>query len=515
MADSPSQQPTRRRALAVAGSLAAASSGAFHPLPANAADSQLVLRGVTIVDTQTGKLTPNMAIVIAGGKIGRIVPVAGFTAPASARTVDAHGAYVVPGYNDFHAHPLSSSDPEGSLTLMLANGVTGFREMASSPATLAARRAGTLMPAIPAPELLEIASETVSPGNSPAPAAAVEHVQKQIAQGADFIKVIEYRPDVFFAVAAECKRLNVRFIGHLNPAVDVRAAASAGMRSIEHMGPRDSILLGCSSQESALRPVPPPTAPPPPAAGPVSDAVIKRALANPTVNTPAQEIARYQRSIDTFDEARRQDLAAHFVAAGTWLAPTLIRVRTMLIGDDQTYRDDPNLQYVPAQTRQMWEEVSQQFGAKFTPAEHATLQALYAQLAKLVAPFKRDGVLMLAGSDLGGGFVIAGFGLHREFDLLEAAGVAPLDVLQMTTLNGAKFLGREATMGSVAVGKNANLVLLSANPVASIQNLHRIAGVVRAGTYYPASALAAMKQKTADRVRSGIAYTPPLLPPCC
>ena len=115
---------------------------------------------------------------------------------------------------------------------------------------------------------------------------------------------------------------------------------------------------------------------------------------------------------------------------------------------------------------------------------------------------------MLAGSDLGGGFVIAGFGLHREFDLLEAAGLSPLDVLQMTTLNGAKFLGRESTMGSVAVGKAANLVLLSANPMASVQNLHRIAGVVRGGTYHSAAALAAMKQKTADRVRAGVAYTP-------
>ena len=515
MASSNSEQPTRRRALAIAGGLVAASAGAFTPAPTGAAESDLVLRGVTIVDTQTGKLSPDMAIVIAAGKISRIVPAAGLTAGASARTIDGRGAYVVPGYNDFHAHPLSSSDPEGSLTLLLANGVTGFREMAASPAVLAARRAGTLMPAIDAPELLEIASETVSPGNSPTPAAAVANVQKQIAQGADFIKVIEYTPDVFFAVAAECKRQNVRFIGHLSPAVDVREAARAGMRSIEHMGPRDSILLGCSTEEAALRPGPPPGPPPPPPAGPVPDAVIKRALANPTVNTPAQEIARYQRSVDTYDEARRRDLAAIFTASGTWLVPTLIRVRTMLIGDDARYRDDPDLQYVPQPTRAMWEDVSQQFGAKFSPAQHATLQALYVQLAKLVAPFKRDGVQMLAGSDLGGGFVIAGFGLHREFDLLEAAGLSPLDVLQMTTLNGAKFLGRESTMGSVAGGKAANLVLLSANPIASIQNLHRITGVVRAGTYYSAAALAAMKKKTADRVRAGVAYTRPLLPPCC
>jgi cytosine/adenosine deaminase-related metal-dependent hydrolase len=85
----------------------------------------------------------------------------------------------------------------------------------------------------------------------------------------------------------------------------------------------------------------------------------------------------------------------------------------------------------------------------------------------------------------------------------------------MTTLNGAKFLGRESSMGSVAEGKDANLVLLDANPIASVQNLHRIAGVVRAGAYHSAADLAAMKQKTADRVAAGIAMTMPPRPPCC
>ena len=99
--------------------------------------------------------------------------------------------------------------------------------------------------------------------------------------------------------------------------------------------------------------------------------------------------------------------------------------------------------------------------------------------------------------------------------MLAAAGLSPLDVLQMTTLNGARFLGREATMGSVAVGKDANLVLLDANPVASVANLHRIAAVVRDGTYHSAEALAALKKKTADRVAAAVAFTGPGRPPCC
>ena len=68
------------------------------------------------------------------------------------------------------------------------------------------------------------------------------------------------------------------------------------------------------------------------------------------------------------------------------------------------------------------------------------------------------------------------------------AGLTPLQVLQSATLNGVRFLQREASMGTVEVGKNADLVMLDANPLADVANLHRLAGVVRAGIYHsPAS----------------------------
>ncbi len=474
----------------------------------------LALNGVTIIDTHDGKLIRNVAIVIENGRIAKIASAGSIVAGGSVRSIDAHGKFAVPGYLDLHAHPLSSSDPEGSLTLMLANGITGFREMAGRPAMFEARRQSKLMPLIDAPELLEMGGEILTPANVNSPAAAVAEIQKQKAQGADFIKVIDVRPDVFFAALAESTRSNLRFLGHLPPSVNVRDAATAGMRSIEHLGPRDSILLGCSTEESALRQlmVPPKS---PAIGGPIPASVIARALANPTVLTDPSEFPRYQRVIDTYSEARCRDLAAHFVAAGTWQVPTLIRIRTMELGDDPRYRNDPNLRYVPEPTRQMWEDVSQQFSSKLARGARETLAQLFALQLKLVKPFKRAGVQMMTGSDLGGGFVVAGFGLHQEFDLLEAAGLSGLEVLQMTTLNGAKFLGRESSMGRVEVGKDANLVLLDANPVASVQNLHRIYAVVRAGGYRSADDLEAMKKKTERRVAAGIASVAAARPPCC
>jgi imidazolonepropionase-like amidohydrolase len=84
--------------------------------------------------------------------------------------------------------------------------------------------------------------------------------------------------------------------------------------------------------------------------------------------------------------------------------------------------------------------------------------------------------------------------IHQYFNELAKAGLFPLRILQMTTLNPAEFLDRTATMGSIDVGKNADIVLLDSNPIESVQNLHGISGVVRAGFYYSHADLDALRE---------------------
>ena len=107
---------------------------------------------------------------------------------------------------------------------------------------------------------------------------------------------------------------------------------------------------------------------------------------------------------------------------------------------------------------------------------------------------------MMTGSDFGGGWVVPGVSLHQEFDLLEKAGLTPLRILQMTTWNGAEFLKRESTMGTVEEGKDANLVLLDANPLESVQSLHTIHAVVRAGSLYSRQCLEGLKEQVAGHI---------------
>ena len=119
----------------------------------------------------------------------------------------------------------------------------------------------------------------------------------------------------------------------------------------------------------------------------------------------------------------------------------------------------------------------------------AILQEYYGLRLKVTKLMKQNGVSILAATDLGGGHVIPGFSLRQEFKELAAAGLTPLEVLQATTLNAARFLNRESSMGAVEIGKNADRVLLDANPMESVANLDRIFAVVNKGRYLARSAL--------------------------
>ena len=463
----------------------------------------LVLTGVTVVDTHTGKVSPGMSVAINDGKITKIGKAGTLVAKGSTQTVDARRKYLVPGYWEMHAHPIDSPGRVDNLALMLANGVTGFRQMSGSDALLAERKAGTLMPPTDTPELLAMPGSILLRGNAATVSMAVAEVDKQKTEGADFIKTIDVTPPVFFAALDEAKKQGLLYDGHLSPGVDAVKASEAGMGVIEHLGPMETILIGCSTDEAAIRQgmakaaaaaaqAPAPPAPTTLNKAATADPVLMRAMADAGFSTRTQHV------IDTYSEEKCKAVARVFAEHNTWQVPTLIRLRTSEFGDDPEYVNNPNLRYVDPQTRALWDGVGKRFTARMSAADKATLTQEYALQMKVAKLFGDNGVKMLAGSDFGGIWLVAGFSLHQEFDQLAQAGFTPLQVLQMTTLDGAELLHRQATDGAVEEGKNANLVLLDGNPVENVQNLHKIFGVVRGGSYYSKERLEALKTKVQE-----------------
>lgn len=467
---------------------AAVLSSCAQPAAQAVAVQGLVLRNVNVVGTRDGSVQRGVNVVIDGGRI-QAISASPVRAGGSAQLVEGAGRYLVPGFLDMHTHaaPTLGSEPN-DFAVLLANGVTGIREAGGSPALIAAVRrhnAAVQSGSVAGPEVLMVPS-LIYAGQAPTPEGARQFVRDRLAEGADFIKVVGGPPAAFLDAIDEARQQGSHAAGHMSPAVSAAATSAAGYRSIEHLGSGMGLLLDCSAEEAAIRAaalalrVPPPTQ-----------------VINPRLADGNAYADLTLRLISSYDAAKCARLAQVFVKNGTWQAATLIRLRTQAYGNDPAYRNDPNLQYVDKARAAQWAAIGAQFDATLSAPARAGLQSFYQLQRSTVKLLQDQGVKILAGSDLGGGWLVPGFSLHQEFAELRAAGLTPLQVLQTATLNGAQFAGRESTLGTVEPGKWADLVLLDGNPLEDVRNLDRIAAVVLRGRHFPRAELDRMLQQVA------------------
>ena len=462
---------------------------------------ELHIDGVTVVDPRDASKTPGMTVVCHLGRITDVVPTASKRAANGAAVVDARGKFVVPGYNDMHSHVLELQNPSGSLALMLAEGVTGFRQMSGSPSLLAKRRAGTLPIGPAAPQLLQTPGSILTPFNAGSPEAVKEEVRRQKAQGADFIKMGFANPDAFFAALEEGQRIGIPVLGHLQEGTDPVEATAAGFHSVEHLGPGSTVWVRCSHDEERLRAesYKRDIIKLPPVRIPFMEALImkrfQKMLVNPSAFSQPADVDRLRRAVGSYSEARAQDMAGRFAEDGSWQCPTLVRIRTQSFADSPEYERDEMLAYLPPKSVKRWREVTDRWKAR--PEEvRRTYRDTYPRQLALTKLLSDAGVRMIAGTD-GGSYLGPGLTLRQEFKELSDAGVTPLVILQMTTINAARYLNREDEMGTVEPGRDADLVLLDADPLKKVENLHRIAGVVRAGFHHSRGDLDALKARVA------------------
>ena len=434
-------------AVAVALTLASAST------PAQTAATAVAFVNVAVVPMDRERIIDNQTVVVRDGKISAMGPAASLTVPPDVVSVDARGKYLLPGLSDMHGH-LPGGDGTNDdavsqfLKLYLANGVTTVRGMIGSPGNLVVRekiaRGELLGPAIVA------AGPPLNGKSAATPEMAVAAVQDIKTAGYDLIKVHEgLTAETYAALTAAAKRTGLKVAGHVTAGVGLDRALAAGQSSIEHL---DKYLQALVPTDAPVQPTP-----------------------DQVQSGPA---------LAHMDERRIPGLVARTKAANVWNTPTLALFEIVVSLDSpETFLAWPEMQYIPAGLRGNF--AKQKAGTANIPAS-VDDRARYVELRrKIVKGLHDGGAGLLVGPDTPQLFLVPGFATHRELAAFVTAGLSPFSALQAATTSPAAYLGRGDEMGTVAVGKRADLLLVDANPLADIANARKIAGVVASGRWLP------------------------------
>jgi imidazolonepropionase-like amidohydrolase len=275
-------------------------------------------------------------------------------------------------------------------------------------------------------------------------------VRKIKNSGVDFVKVYNrLSREAYFAIADDCKKINIPFAGHLPASVTYTEAATSGQKSIEHLISIFSKWKELSTKEETFKNV---------KAGEWTPAL------------------RFE-LLESFSEQKTLELAKLFRRNSTSLCPTVATHASNMFTDDNRYIQDERLQYISEEEKKAWVD----FYNAFKPENRSINQLRFQTDMKYLNIMYKNGVGILAGTDLGNPFIYAGFSLHDELEYLVKAGLTPLDALRTATINASKYVGKEKEIGTVSVGKIADLILLDANPLLDINNTRKINSVVLNG----------------------------------
>lgn len=455
--------------------------------PPAAAQEVVAFTHVSVIPMDRERVLRDQTVLVRDGRIASIGDAASVRVPAGARRVDGAGKFLIPGLADMHAHLLSDAAVPDSvapdeLRIMLANGVTTARLMIGTPEQLPLR-ARVASGEIAGPALY-LASPQFAGRRYGGPhfngivvttAAEARAAVREVADaGYDFIKLtILISVPVYEAVIDEAARRGIKVIGHVDQQVGLARALAAGQQ-IEHLN---------MYFEAALRDGAPMTAS-------VSDYLIYR---------PAN-----WESVDWLDDGKLDSLGRATAAAGVWSSPTLTFFK-LAFGTgqpDSVIEARPDYAVLPDSLRRQMREGRDYY---WNNPPSAQRRARYVEARnRIVRATHGAGGRILAGSDSPEFFLLYGWTLHRELESLVEAGLPPFAALEAATRNPAEWLGTLAESGTVEPGKRADLVLLDADPLADIRNTQRIAGVMRAGRWYPAPELSRMLDESAARIRASL-----------
>ena len=419
-----------------------------------------------VIDGTGAAPREDQTVVIRDGTIAAIGAAASLTPPAGATVVDLTGKSVLPGLVMLHEHLYYTTGPGvyGQLgvsfsRLYLAGGVTTMRTAGNvngiMDINIARRIAAGEMPG-PA---IDATAPYVNGPNTflqmhtvESAAGARTHVAYWADQGATSVKTyMQISRGSLKGAIDEAHQRGMKVTGHLC-SVTYGEAADLGIDNLEH---------GFFA---------------------ATDFVADK---QPDV-CPGQ--ARGQQSIAALDENGEpfKALVKKLVDKHVALTSTLTVFETFTPGRPFP----PGLDVLTPQLKDSFQRAYDR-AQQNTTSVYATL---FPKAMRMERAFMKAGGLLVAGTDpTGSGGVVPGYADQRQIELLVDEGFTPVEAISIGTLNGAKYLGRDARIGSIAVGKQADLVVVEGNPAATIGDIRRVDTVFKQGVGFdPAKLIASV-----------------------
>jgi len=423
------------------------------------------LTHVRIIDGTGAAAREDQTIIVSGGKIQALGDAAATPVPPGAKILEMRDYTVIPGLVGMHNHIFYPAGPAHYNTLAfsaprlyLACGVTTIRTTGSlEPFTELNLKTAIDQGRVPGPKMHVTSPYLEGPGaftlqihELTGPEEARQMVQYWAEQGVDNFKAFTNITRAELAAAIdEVHKRGMKISGHLC-SIGFREAAAMGIDDLEH-----GLLV-----DSEFAPGKKPDTCPP--SQETRAALLKLDISGPQI----QEMIR--------------DLVANKVAVTSTLPvfeisvpgrpPLQQRVLDVMASDIR-------IAYLTQRAR-----IGE---SKDSPAPAALKKEM-----DFEREFVRAGGLLIAGPDpTGYGGVVAGFGDHREVELLVEAGFTPVEAIKIATHNGALYLGEIDQIGTLAPGKQADMVLIKGNPAANIAEIEKVETVFKDGIGYDSAKL--------------------------
>lgn len=438
--------------------------------------SGTAITNVTVIDAVNG-VRENQTVIFNGDEITAIES-AGDEVEA-ATVINGSGKYLIPGLWDFHVH-LSYDDrftPSMS-ELFLSYGITSVRDTGGLmhkmlPIVEEMRADGAVAPRVFFAGPLLDGQYVVYDGDSrpeigtrnATPAEARQTIVDLKSRGVDFIKIYEMvSPAVFDAMVAAAAEHDLPIDSHVP--LSMRAStAGPHVDSIEHLR---NIEMDCASNSAELH------------------ETRLELLKNPDNLSGADlrsSLHTLQRlpAISNYDDERcAQTMEA---LSATTMVPTLRLIGLSLVPPYSRADWDEALSRTPASARSDWRAAGEERRFDGDDSDPSFAEFAHWAMFMIEQMHARD-IPIGAGTDTPIGVAVPGYSLHSELDMLVRAGLSPLEAIEAATLQPAKWFSLEDEMGSIDVGKRADLVLLENDPLADINNTKSIATVVTKGQVF-------------------------------